>query len=55
MQVTKQLESGENPTLANVQYLQQLRDEMSSYSKEQDKVMMTRIVYFSMQWFIDIK
>ena len=38
MQVTKQLESGENPTLTNVQYLQQLRDEMSSYSKKQDKV-----------------
>lgn len=38
MQVTKQLESGENPSLTNEQYLQQLKDEMFSYSKKQDKV-----------------
>lgn len=39
MQITKQLESGEDVTMTNAQYIQQLKDEMSSYSKKQDKVM----------------
>jgi len=38
VQINQQLKSGENPTLTNAQYSQQLKDEMLSYSKKQDKV-----------------
>ena len=52
MRVTEQLESGENPTLTNVQYLQQLKDDMSSCSKKQDKVRRQLHMYVHMYVYV---